>query len=111
MITRKVGGTIAAGYSVVLKPAAETPYSAMALAELGERAGVPKGVFNVVTTDRHVHDVGMVITTHEDIKKISFTNSTRVGKLLMAQASTTMKKCSFELGGNAPFIGETQLPQ
>lgn len=108
MITRKVGGAIAAGCSVVLKPAAETPYSALALAELGERAGVPRGVLNVVTTDRHVHEVGKVITTHEEVKKISFTGSTRVGKLLMAQASTTMKKCSFELGGNAPFIGESQ---
>ena len=108
MIARKVAGAIAAGCSVVLKPAAETPYSALALAELGERAGVPRGVLNVVTTDRHVHDVGKVITTHQDVKKISFTGSTRVGKMLMAQASSTMKKCSFELGGNAPFIGESQ---
>ena len=107
MITRKVGGAIAAGCSIVLKPAAETPYSALALAELGERAGVPKGVFNVVTTDKHVQDVGSAITTHTDVKKISFTGSTRVGKLLMAQASSTMKKCSFELGGNAPFIGRS----
>ncbi|KAL8687038.1 MAG: hypothetical protein Q9224_005269, partial [Gallowayella concinna] len=104
MITRKIAGAIAAGCTVVLKPAAETPYSALALAELGERAGLPKGVFNVVTTDKHVQDVGAAITTHKDVKKISFTGSTRVGKLLMAQASSTMKKCSFELGGNAPFI-------
>lgn len=106
MITRKVAGAIAAGCTVVLKPAAETPYSALALAELGERAGVPKGVFNVVTTDKHVQEVGSVLSTHKDVKKISFTGSTRVGKLLMAQASSTMKKCSFELGGNAPFIGQ-----
>ena len=105
MITRKVAGAIAAGCTVVLKPAAETPYSALALAELGERAGVPKGVFNVVTTNEHVQEVGSAITTHKDVKKISFTGSTRIGKLLMAQASSTMKKCSFELGGNAPFIG------
>lgn len=106
MITRKVAGAIAAGCTVVLKPAAETPYSALALAELGERAGVPKGVFNVVTTNEYVQEVGSTITTHKDVKKISFTGSTRVGKLLMAQASSTMKKCSFELGGNAPFIGQ-----
>ncbi|CAF9915515.1 succinate semialdehyde dehydrogenase NADP+ linked [Imshaugia aleurites] len=104
MITRKIAGAIAAGCTVVLKPAAETPYSALALAELGERAGIPKGVFNVVTTNKHVQEVGTAVTTHKDVKKISFTGSTRVGKLLMAQASSTMKKCSFELGGNAPFI-------
>ena len=106
MITRKVAGAIAAGCTIVLKPAAETPYSALALAELSERAGVPKGVFNIVTTNEHVQEVGTAITTHKDVKKISFTGSTRVGKLLMAQASSTMKKCSFELGGNAPFIGQ-----
>ena len=106
MITKKIAGAVAAGCSVVLKPAAETPYSALALAELGERAGIPKGVFNVVTTDKHVQEVGAAITKHKDVKQISFTGSTRVGKLLMAQASSTMKKCSFELGGNAPFIGE-----
>lgn len=106
MITRKVAGAIAAGCTVVLKPATETPYSALALAELGERAGLPKGVFNVVTTDRNIQDVGAAITKHHDIRKISFTGSTRVGKLLMSQASSTVKKCSFELGGNAPFIGQ-----
>ena len=107
MITRKVGAAIAAGCTVVLKPAAETPYSALALAELGERAGLPKGVFNIVTTEANVQEVGTAITTHKDVKKISFTGSTRVGKLLMAQASSTMKKCSFELGGNAPFISQS----
>ena len=106
MITRKVAGAIAAGCTIVLKPAAETPYSALALAELGERAGVPRGVFNVVTTSEHVQEVGAALTTHKHVRKISFTGSTRVGKLLMAQASSTMKKCSFELGGNAPFIGQ-----
>lgn len=105
MITRKIGGAIAAGCSVVVKPAAETPYSALALAQLAEEAGVPAGVMNVVTTNKNVAPVGKVITTHEDIKKISFTGSTSVGKMLMKQASSTMKKCSFELGGNAPFIG------
>lgn len=105
MITRKVAGAVAAGCTTVLKPASETPYSALALAELGERAGLPKGVFNIVTTDKNVQEVGSTITKSDHVKKISFTGSTRVGKLLMAQASTTMKKCSFELGGNAPFIG------
>ncbi|GAM86256.1 hypothetical protein ANO11243_042680 [Dothideomycetidae sp. 11243] len=104
MITRKVGAAIAAGCSVVLKPAAETPYSALALAELGERAGVPKGVFNVLTTDKHVSEVGKAICEHRDIKKISFTGSTGVGKILMQQSSSTLKKLSMELGGNAPFI-------
>ncbi|KAK5281961.1 succinate semialdehyde dehydrogenase NADP+ linked [Exophiala xenobiotica] len=104
MITRKIGGAIAAGCSVVIKPAAETPYSALALAKLGEEAGLPAGVMNVITTDRNVAEVGKVITTHEEVKKVSFTGSTGVGKLLMQQASSTMKKCSFELGGNAPYI-------
>ena len=100
MVTRKVAGAIAAGCTIVLKPAAETPYSALALAELGEQAGV------VVTTSDHIQEVGAALTTHKDVRKISFTGSTRVGKLLMAQASSTLKKCSFELGGNAPFIGQ-----
>lgn len=105
MITRKMGGAIAAGCSVVLKPAGETPYSALALAKLGMQAGLPEGVFNIVTTDKNVAAVGKILTTHPEIKKISFTGSTGVGKLLMQQASSTMKKCSFELGGNAPYIG------
>lgn len=105
MITRKVGASIAAGCSVVLKPAAETPYSALALAELGERAGITAGVFNVVTTDQNVSSVGKTICQHPVIKKVSFTGSTGVGKILMEQSSSTLKKLSMELGGNAPFIG------
>lgn len=88
----------------MVKPASETPFSALALAALAEKAGLPKGVLNVVTTQSHLQDVGHEICTHHDVKKISFTGSTRVGKLLMKLASSTMKKCSFELGGNAPFI-------
>ncbi|GKZ32061.1 succinate semialdehyde dehydrogenase NADP+ linked [Aspergillus brasiliensis] len=104
MITRKVAAAIAAGCTVVVKPAAETPYSALALADLAEQAGLPKGVMNVVTTNEHLQEVGREICTHPLVKKISFTGSTRVGKMLMQMASSTMKKCSFELGGNAPFI-------
>ncbi len=104
MITRKVGAALAAGCSVVVKPAAETPFSALALAELGARAGVPAGVFNVVTTDTHLADVGRALCEHDLVKKVSFTGSTRVGKLLMQQSSSTLKKLSLELGGNAPFI-------
>lgn len=109
MITRKIAGAIAAGCSVVIKPAAETPYSALALAKLAEQAGLPEGVMNIVTTNKNVSSVGKVMTTHDDVKKISFTGSTGVGKLLMQQASSTLKKCSFELGGNAPYIGESDL--
>lgn len=89
-----------------MKPAAETPYSALALAELAQEAGMPKGVFNVVTTYNNIQDVGRTICTHPAVKKISFTGSTNVGKMLMKMASGTLKKCSFELGGNSPFIGE-----
>ncbi|KAL8734552.1 MAG: hypothetical protein Q9166_001452, partial [cf. Caloplaca sp. 2 TL-2023] len=73
MVSRKIVGGIAAGCTVVLKPAVDTPYSTLALAELGERAGLPKAVFNVVATYKHVQDVGAAITTHKDVKKISFT--------------------------------------
>lgn len=104
MFTRKVGAALAAGCTVVLKPAAETPFSALAIAELGHRAGIPKGVFNVVTGDKNTVEIGKEITTNPIIKKVSFTGSTGVGKLLMNQSSSTMKKVSFELGGNAPFI-------
>ena len=89
----------------MLKPAAETPYSALALAELGERAGLPAGVFNVITTDAHVAAVGKELCENKLVKKISFTGSTGVGKLLMQQSSCSLKKLSLELGGNAPFIG------
>ena len=102
MITRKVGPALAAGCTVVAKPASQTPFSALALAHLGERAGIPAGVFNVVTGS--AGEVGGELTANPLVRKISFTGSTEVGKLLMAQCAGTMKKVSFELGGNAPFI-------
>ena len=102
MITRKVGPALAAGCTVVSKPASQTPFSALALAYLGERAGLPAGVFNVVTGS--ATEVGGELTSNPLVRKISFTGSTEVGKLLMAQCASTMKKVSFELGGNAPFI-------
>ena len=103
MITRKVAPGLAAGCTAVVKPAPETPLSALALAELGERAGIPPGVFNVVTTDR-APLVGEVLTSSPIVRKLSFTGSTEVGKLLMAQCAGTVKKLSLELGGNAPFV-------
>jgi len=102
MITRKAGPAIAAGCTVVLKPAAQTPFSALALAELAERAGVPKGVFNIVTGA--AREIGGELTSNPIVKKLSFTGSTEVGKVLMAQCASTIKKLSLELGGNAPFI-------
>jgi succinate-semialdehyde dehydrogenase/glutarate-semialdehyde dehydrogenase len=102
MITRKAGPAIAAGCTVVLKPASQTPFSALALAELAERAGVPKGVFNVITGP--AADIGGELTSNPDVRKLSFTGSTEIGKLLMAQCAKTVKKLSLELGGNAPFI-------
>ncbi|BFZ53054.1 succinate semialdehyde dehydrogenase NADP+ linked [Savitreella phatthalungensis] len=104
MFTRKVGAAVAAGCTTVLKPGGETPLTALAIAELGHRAGIPAGVFNVVTTLANTPEVGKEITTNPTIRKISFTGSTGVGRLLMSQAASTIKKCSFELGGNAPFI-------
>jgi len=102
MITRKVGPAIAAGCTVVVKPASQTPFSALALAELAERAGLPKGVFNVVTGS--AGEIGSELTANPIVKKLSFTGSTEVGKTLMAQCAATVKKLSLELGGNAPFI-------
>ena len=102
MITRKAGPAIAAGCTVVLKPASQTPFSALALAELAERAGIPKGVFNVVTGS--AAEIGKEMTTNPIVKKVSFTGSTEVGKVLMTQAAGTVKKLSLELGGNAPFL-------
>src|SRR5688572_7253929 len=102
MITRKAGPAIAAGCTVVLKPASQTPFSALALAELGERAGIPKGVLNVVTGS--AADIGGELTSNPAVRKLSFTGSTEIGKLLMAQCASTVKKLSLELGGNAPFI-------
>jgi succinate-semialdehyde dehydrogenase/glutarate-semialdehyde dehydrogenase len=88
----------------VVKAPAEAPFSALALAELAHRAGIPKGVVNVITALDNTVAVGKVLTTHPVVKKVSFTGSTGVGKLLMGQAASTLKKLSFELGGNAPFI-------
>ncbi|HUJ03658.1 MAG TPA: NAD-dependent succinate-semialdehyde dehydrogenase [Rhizomicrobium sp.] len=103
MITRKCAPAIAAGCTVVIKPASETPLSAVALAELGARAGIPAGVFNVVTSD-HASKVGGELTQNPLVRKFSFTGSTEIGKLLMRQCASTVKKISLELGGNAPFI-------
>ncbi|MCH7929710.1 MAG: aldehyde dehydrogenase family protein, partial [Proteobacteria bacterium] len=102
MITRKVGPALAAGCTVVSKPASQTPYSALALAELAERAGLPAGVFNVVTGASS--GIGGEMTSNPTVRKITFTGSTEVGKQLMEQSARTVKKVSMELGGNAPFI-------
>ncbi|HUE92256.1 NAD-dependent succinate-semialdehyde dehydrogenase [Pseudomonas sp.] len=103
MITRKVGPALAAGCTVVLKPASETPLSALALAVLGERAGIPAGVFNVVPGNNS-RAIGGELTGNPKVRKLSFTGSTGIGKLLMAQCAESIKKVSLELGGNAPFI-------
>ena len=103
MITRKCGPALAAGCPIVIKPPAETPLSALALAVLAERAGLPKGVFNIVTT-KHASRVGQEMTANALVRKFSFTGSTEIGKLLMRQCASTVKKVSLELGGNAPFI-------
>jgi succinate-semialdehyde dehydrogenase/glutarate-semialdehyde dehydrogenase len=102
MITRKVAPALAAGCTVVCKPASQTPFTALALAELAHRAGIPKGVFNVVTGSARA--IGGVLTGDPRVRKLSFTGSTEIGKQLMAQCAGTMKKVSLELGGNAPFI-------
>ncbi|SPJ80316.1 probable UGA2 - succinate semialdehyde dehydrogenase [Fusarium torulosum] len=104
MITRKAGPALAAGCTVVIKAPAEAPLTALALAELAHRAGIPAGVVNVITALDNTAEVGQVMTTHPKVKKVSFTGSTGVGRLLMSQSSSTIKKLSFELGGNAPFI-------
>ncbi|KAI1431781.1 Aldehyde/histidinol dehydrogenase [Xylaria sp. CBS 124048] len=104
MITRKIGPALAAGCTTVCKAPGETPFTSLALAELAHRAGIPKGVVNIVTALKNTPQVGETLTTHPTIKKISFTGSTGVGKLLMKQASSTLKVMSLELGGNAPFI-------
>ena len=103
MITRKAGPALAAGCAFVIKPAQETPLSALALAELATRAGVPQGVFNVVPSTQAAA-VGKEMTESALVRKFSFTGSTPVGKMLMAQCASTVKKVSLELGGNAPFI-------
>lgn len=104
MITRKIGPAIAAGCTVVAKSPGETPFTANALAELSKRAGIPNGVVNIITALKNTIEVGELLTTEPRIKKVSFTGSTNVGKILMKQSSSTLKKLSFELGGNAPFI-------
>ena len=103
MITRKMPPALAAGCTVVAKPAEATPLSALALAVLAEEAGIPKGVINIVTTDDSA-TVGKVLCDSDIVRKLSFTGSTKVGKILMEQCAQTMKKLSLELGGNAPFI-------
>uniref|UniRef100_A0A8C5DB70 Succinate-semialdehyde dehydrogenase n=1 Tax=Gouania willdenowi TaxID=441366 RepID=A0A8C5DB70_GOUWI len=105
MITRKVGAALAAGCTVVVKPAEDTPLSALALAELAEQAGIPAGVFNVVPSSReNTPAVGKVLCSDPQVAKISFTGSTATGKLLLRMAADTVKKASMELGGHAPFI-------
>ncbi|ADO47148.1 NADP-dependent succinate-semialdehyde dehydrogenase [[Enterobacter] lignolyticus] len=102
MITRKAGPALAAGCTMVLKPASQTPYSALALAHLAQRAGIPDGVFNVVTGSAGA--IGDELTHNPIVRKLSFTGSTEIGRLLMAQCAKDIKKVSLELGGNAPFI-------
>ncbi|ADO49058.1 NAD-dependent succinate-semialdehyde dehydrogenase [[Enterobacter] lignolyticus] len=102
MITRKVGPALAAGCTMVIKPANETPYTALALAELAIQAGIPAGVINVITGQSR--EIGAVLTRDERVRKLSFTGSTEVGRVLMCQCSDSIKKVSLELGGNAPFI-------
>ena len=103
MIARKAAAALASGCTFVVRPATQTPLSALAMAELAERAGIPAGVFNVVVGN-DAHGMGKVLTEHEDIAKFTFTGSTGVGKSLISQCASTVKKVSMELGGNAPFI-------
>ncbi|MCP3869157.1 MAG: NAD-dependent succinate-semialdehyde dehydrogenase [Gammaproteobacteria bacterium] len=103
MVTRKVGPALAAGCPIILKPAEDTPLAALALAELAERAGVPAGIFSVVTSSRGAR-VGDELCANPIVRKLSFTGSTATGKVLMKNCADTMKKLSLELGGNAPFI-------
>ena len=102
MITRKAGPALAAGCTVVIKPAGQTPYSALAMAELAERAGIPQGVVNVITGDSKA--IGAELCANPKVRKLSFTGSTETGRVLMRQCADTIKKLSLELGGNAPFI-------
>jgi succinate-semialdehyde dehydrogenase / glutarate-semialdehyde dehydrogenase len=102
MITRKAGPALAAGCTIVVKPATQTPYSALAMADLATRAGMPRGVFNVLTGSAAA--IGGEMTSNPIVRKLTFTGSTEIGKKLMAQCAGTMKKVSLELGGNAPFI-------
>lgn len=103
MIARKAAAALASGCTFVVRPATQTPLSALAMAELAERAGIPAGVFNVVVGD-DARGMGQVLTQHPDVAKFTFTGSTAVGKMLISQCASTVKKVSMELGGNAPFI-------
>jgi succinate-semialdehyde dehydrogenase/glutarate-semialdehyde dehydrogenase len=103
MITRKIAPALAAGCTAIVKPAAETPLSALALGLLAQEAGIPPGVLNILPTTRAA-EVGLVLTRHPDVRKVSFTGSTEVGRTLMRQCAETIKNLSLELGGNAPFI-------
>jgi succinate-semialdehyde dehydrogenase/glutarate-semialdehyde dehydrogenase len=103
MITRKCAPALAAGCPVVIKPASETPLSALAIAELADQAGIPKGILNVVV-GTHSSEIGLALTDSKIVRKLSFTGSTAVGKILTRNCADTMKKVSMELGGNAPFI-------
>jgi succinate-semialdehyde dehydrogenase / glutarate-semialdehyde dehydrogenase len=102
MITRKAGAALAAGCAMVVKPAAETPLSALAMAELGERAGLPAGVFSVLTGS--AREIGAEMTSNPIVRGLTFTGSTEIGRVLMEQSAPTIKKLGLELGGNAPFI-------
>jgi succinate-semialdehyde dehydrogenase / glutarate-semialdehyde dehydrogenase len=102
MITRKVSAALAAGCTIIVKPAPETPFSALALAELAQRAGIPAGVLNVITGDAIA--IGGELTSNVTVRKLSFTGSTEVGRILLRQCADTVKKVSLELGGNAPFV-------
>ncbi|RYE39697.1 MAG: NAD-dependent succinate-semialdehyde dehydrogenase [Hyphomicrobiales bacterium] len=102
IITRKAAAALAAGCTMVVRPDTKTPYSALALAELASRAGVPAGALNVITGVPEA--IGLELTTNPTVRKVSFTGSTRVGKILMEQSASTIKKLALELGGNAPFI-------
>jgi succinate-semialdehyde dehydrogenase/glutarate-semialdehyde dehydrogenase len=102
MITRKCAPALAAGCPVVIKPAGQTPFTALALAKLADRAGFPAGVFNILTGP--AREIGGELTSNAKVRKLSFTGSTEIGKLLMAQCAENVKKVSMELGGNAPFI-------
>jgi len=102
MITRKVAPALAAGCTIIVKPALETPLTALAMAELATRAGVPRGVLNVITGDARA--IGGVLTSSAEVRKLTFTGSTEVGRILAAQCAPTLKKMSLELGGNAPFL-------
>lgn len=105
MITRKLGAVLAAGCTAVIKPPSQSPFSALAIAKLAEEIGFPKGVINIVSSSsRNASKVGETLCKSPDIMAISFTGSTSIGKVLLEQASSTVKKVALELGGNAPFI-------